>query len=128
MVKSKIILVVRDGEFSEETKGNTKYIADTPNNNRYMNIYPWTLLKCTENAVGLPEVTQGGSEPGHITIGAGRVVQQPLQEINMAIRDGRFYTNRVLQISMQSRKESKLHLMGLRKPYEVTGENIISVF
>ena len=87
-----VILVVRDGwGYSEMTKGNAIYLANTPNNDRYMNYYPWTLLKCTGNAVGLPKGTQGGSEPGHITMGAGRVVWQPLKEIDMAIIDGNFY-------------------------------------
>jgi len=52
MVKSKVILVVRDGwGYTEETKRNAVYMANTPNNDRYMSIYPWTLLKCTGNAV-----------------------------------------------------------------------------
>ena len=76
---------------------------------------PWTLLKCTGNAVGLPEGTQGGSEPGHITIGAGRVVWQPLKMINRAIIDGGFYQNQVLKnaIIQCNKNKSKLHLMGL---------------
>ena len=68
----RIILVVRDGwGYTTETKGNSAYLAETPNNDRYMQEYPWTTLNCTGNAVGLPEGTQGGSEPGHLTMGAG---------------------------------------------------------
>jgi len=116
MVKFRVILVVRDGwGYTEETKGNAVYQANTPNNDRYMNKYPWTLLKCTGNAVGLPKGTQGGSEPGHITIGAGRVVWQPLNEINKAIVDGSFYQNQILKkaINQCKKNKSKLHLMGL---------------
>ena len=79
----RVILVVRDGwGYSEEKAGNAVYLAHTPNNDRYLEEYPWTLLKCTGNAIGVPEGTQGGSEPGHLTMGAGRVVWQPLEEIN----------------------------------------------
>ena len=83
-----VILIVRDGwGYTEETNGNAVYLAETPNDDRYMQDYPWTLLKCTGNAIGVPEGTQGGSEPGHLTMGAGRIVWQPLEEINKSIDD-----------------------------------------
>ena len=108
MVKSRVILVVRDGwGYSDMTKGNAIYLANTPNNDRYMNSYPWTLLKCTGNAVGLPEGTQGGSEPGHITMGAGRIVWQPLMEINRAIVEGSFYQNKVLLTAVRKNRKNK---------------------
>ncbi|MCW3991953.1 MAG: 2,3-bisphosphoglycerate-independent phosphoglycerate mutase, partial [Candidatus Bathyarchaeota archaeon] len=85
----KVILVVRDGwGYTEETRGNAVRLAHTPNDDSFMETFPWTLLKCTGNAVGVPEGTQGGSEPGHLTMGAGRIVWQPLEEINRSIRDG----------------------------------------
>ena len=116
MVKRRIILVVRDGwGYTTETKGNAAYLAETPNNDRYMKEYPWTTLKCTGNAVGLPEGTQGGSEPGHLTMGAGRIVWQPLEEINRAIRDGSFYERKPFldTIEYLKRTGGKLHLAGL---------------
>jgi 2,3-bisphosphoglycerate-independent phosphoglycerate mutase len=112
----RIILVVRDGwGYTTETKGNAAYLAETPNNDRYMQEYPWTTLKCTGNAVGLPEGTQGGSEPGHLTMGAGRVVWQPLEEINRAIRDGSFYEKQPFRDVVEYLKKTggKLHLAGL---------------
>jgi len=116
MAQRRIILVVRDGwGYTEETEGNAAYLADTPNNDRYMQEYPWTTLKCTGNAVGLPEGTQGGSEPGHLTMGAGRVVWQPLEEINRAIRDHSFYEKKPLLDAFEYLKttDGKLHLAGL---------------
>ncbi len=112
----RVILVVRDGwGYSTETDGNAAYIADTPNNDRYMREYPWTTLKCTGNAVGLPEGTQGGSEPGHLTIGAGRIVWQPLEEINRAIRDESFYEKQQFKEMVDYLKNTggRLHLGGL---------------
>jgi len=116
MSQRKIILVVRDGwGYTEETIGNAAYIADTPNNDRYMAEYPWTTLKCTGNAVGLPEGTQGGSEPGHLTMGAGRVVWQPFEEINRAIDNGSFYDKPAFKDLFKYLEETggKLHLAGL---------------
>ncbi len=116
MVRRRVILVVRDGwGYTEETTGNAAYIAETPNHDRYMEQYPWTLLKCTGNAVGLPEGTQGGSEPGHLTMGAGRVVWQPLEDINRSIRDGSFYEKQPFLDAIRRCRETggKLHLAGL---------------
>ena len=120
----KVILVVRDGwGYTEEDRGNAVYLADTPNNDAYMEAYPWTLLRCTGNAIGVPEGTQGGSEPGHLTMGAGRVVWQPLEEINRSIRDGSFYENEVLLDAFRRLKEGggRLHLMGLHSDQGIHG-------
>jgi 2,3-bisphosphoglycerate-independent phosphoglycerate mutase len=116
MAQRRIILIVRDGwGYSTETKGNAAYIAKTPNNDKYMQEYPWTTLKCTGNAVGLPEGIQGGSEPGHLTMGAGRVILQPLEEINRAIRDGSFFEKKPFEETFTYLNETggKLHLAGL---------------
>jgi 2,3-bisphosphoglycerate-independent phosphoglycerate mutase len=116
MAQRRIILIVRDGwGYSKETKGNAAYQAETPNNDKYLQKYPWTTLKCTGNAVGLPEGIQGGSEPGHLIMGAGRVVWQPLEEINRAIRNGSFYRKKPLLETFEYLKETKgkLHLAGL---------------
>ncbi|MCX6649744.1 MAG: 2,3-bisphosphoglycerate-independent phosphoglycerate mutase [Candidatus Bathyarchaeota archaeon] len=88
-----------------------------------MKEYPWTLLKCTGNAVGLPEGTQGGSEPGHLTMGAGRVVWQPFEEINQAIYNGSFYDNPALLSAVENckGKGSGLHLMGLLSDQGIHG-------
>ena len=120
----RVILVVRDGwGYSEEKQGNAVYLANTPNNDRYMEEYPWTLLKCTGNAIGVPEGTQGGSEPGHLTMGAGRVVWQPLEKINRGIEDGSFYGNPALLDAVRHVKDkgSKLHLMGLHSDQGIHG-------
>jgi 2,3-bisphosphoglycerate-independent phosphoglycerate mutase len=80
-----------------------------------MEARPWVLLKCAGNAVGVPEGTQGGSEPGHLTMGAGRVVLQPLKAINQSIEDESFFSNTALVGAVEHclRNRGKLHLMGL---------------
>ena len=124
MAERRVILVVRDGwGYTEEREGNAAYLADMPNDDRYMRTCPWTLLKCTGNAVGLPEGTQGGSEPGHLTMGAGRVVWQPLEEINRSIRDGSFYEKRPFMDAVEHlrRTGGKLHLAGLLSDQGIHG-------
>jgi len=124
MVRRRVILVVRDGwGYTEETAGNAVHIAKTPNNDSYMDQYPWTLLKCTGNAVGLPEGTQGGSEPGHLTMGAGRIVWQPLEEINRSIRDGSFYEKQPFLDAVRRCRVTggKLHLAGLLSDQGIHG-------
>ena len=124
MTHQRVILVVRDGwGYSEETEGNAVYLADTPNNDRYMRKHPWTTLKCTGNAVGVPEGTQGGSEPGHLTMGAGRVVWQPLEEINRAIGDESFYDKKEFKDIVEYLRETggRLHLGGLLSDQGIHG-------
>jgi 2,3-bisphosphoglycerate-independent phosphoglycerate mutase len=124
MVDNRVILIVRDGwGYTEEKKGNAVYLASTPNNDHYMETYPWTLLKCTGNAVGLPEGTQGGSEPGHLTMGAGRVVWQPLEDINQSIKDESFYQKKPFLEAVNHCKKhgSSLHLAGLLSDQGIHG-------
>jgi 2,3-bisphosphoglycerate-independent phosphoglycerate mutase len=124
MAGRRVILVVRDGwGYSEESTGNAVRQAKVPNDTKYMKSYPWTLLKCTGNAVGLPDGTQGGSEPGHLTMGAGRIVWQPFEEINQAIYNGDFYENPALLGAVENCKQkgSALHLMGLLSDQGIHG-------
>jgi len=75
----------------------------------------WATLDASGLAVGLPEGVMGNSEVGHLTIGAGRPEYQVLVRINMAIANGSFGRNEVLQQAFRSAKEGngRLHFMGL---------------
>lgn len=77
--------------------------------------YPNTTLTTCGEAVGLPEGQMGNSEVGHLNLGAGRVVYQELQRINVAIREGELAQNEVLLNSIRYAKEQNkpLHLLGL---------------
>ncbi|HEY1021930.1 MAG TPA: 2,3-bisphosphoglycerate-independent phosphoglycerate mutase, partial [Flavisolibacter sp.] len=63
----------------------------------------------------LPEGQMGNSEVGHLNLGAGRIVYQELQRINVAIREGELAQNEVLLNSIRYAKEQErpLHLLGL---------------
>jgi len=117
MNNAKVYLMILDG-FGEgkDYPGNAIKKAKMPNLNELKNKYPFTLLACSGHAVGLPEGTQGGSEVGHFTIGAGRIVFQTLEEINLSIRDGSFFKKKAFLDAIQkvkSTEKSALHLLGM---------------
>ena len=60
----------------------------------------------------------GNSEVGHLNIGSGRVVYQPLVEISKDIREGTFFNNEVLKEAFEyAAKERKpVHFGGLVSP------------
>ncbi|MBS3756076.1 MAG: 2,3-bisphosphoglycerate-independent phosphoglycerate mutase [Desulfobacterales bacterium] len=110
------VLLILDGwGLGEPGPHNAISVADTPYLDGLMEQYPNTQLKCTGEAVGLPDGIMGNSEVGHLNIGAGRVVYQVLLRIDLAIRDGSFYENPALSGAMEAVKArgSALHLMGL---------------
>src|SRR3989338_3109946 len=111
-----VVLIVRDGwGYSPEKKGNAIAHAKVPNDTSYMKKYPTTLLEASGNAVGLPAGTQGGSEVGHLTMGAGRIVWQPLEHINRVIQDKSFFKNPALLKAAENciKNNSAFHIMGL---------------
>ncbi len=73
-----------------------------------------TLITCGED-VGLPEGQMGNSEVGHLNLGAGRIVYQELQRINVAVKTGGFAANPTLLAAVKYTKENNkpLHLLGL---------------
>jgi 2,3-bisphosphoglycerate-independent phosphoglycerate mutase len=117
MNKEKVYLMILDG-FGEgkDYPGNAEKLAHMKNLEALKSKYPWTLLQASGNAVGLPENTQGGSEVGHFTIGAGRIVFQSLEEINQSIHDGSFFLMPSLVEAMEKVKntpKTALHLLGM---------------
>ncbi len=89
--------------------------AKTPFVNSLYKKYPNTTLVTCGEAVGLPDGQMGNSEVGHLNLGAGRIVYQELQRINVAVRDGSFAKNEVLLESIRYAKTNNkaFHLLGL---------------
>lgn len=116
MAQKKVILVIMDGwGLGKVASADAIQNADTPFIRSLYSKYPnSTLITCGE-AVGLPDGQMGNSEVGHLNLGAGRVVYQELQRINVAVRDGSFARNEGLLNSIrQSKTNNKpLHLIGL---------------
>ena len=89
--------------------------AKTPFVSSLYSKYPHsTLVTCGEE-VGLPDGQMGNSEVGHLNLGAGRIVYQELQRINVAIRTQEFYANETLLTTINYAKANNkpLHLLGL---------------
>jgi 2,3-bisphosphoglycerate-independent phosphoglycerate mutase len=116
MAKKSSILIIMDGwGLGKIQSADAIQHAKTPFVSSLYSKYPHsTLVTCGED-VGLPDGQMGNSEVGHLNIGAGRVVYQELQRINVAIRDGSFAKNPVLLQALRKAKteNKKLHLIGL---------------
>ncbi len=115
-MNSPMMLVVMDGfGLREETEGNAIKAADTPVLDELFSTCPWSKIKTSGEGAGLPEGQMGNSEVGHMNLGAGRVVYQPLTRIHKAIEDGDFFENEELVTAVEKAKENNgtLHLIGL---------------
>jgi 2,3-bisphosphoglycerate-independent phosphoglycerate mutase len=111
-----VVLVILDGwGVSPKHKGNAVALAHTPVMHGLMAKCPHTLLQASGEAVGLPPGLMGNSEVGHLNLGAGRVVQQPIVKIEREIKSGEFYANRALMGAIRNvqKNDSALHLIGL---------------
>lgn len=116
MNTKKTILVIMDGWGLGKVKSSDAIQnANVPFVTSLYNKYPnSTLVTCGED-VGLPEGQMGNSEVGHLNLGAGRIVYQELQRINVAIRSGEFQKNEILLNAIHFAKQNNksLHLIGL---------------
>ena len=115
-MKKPIVLTILDGYgLREKVHGNAVKLANNPVFNELWNTYPHTKLTASGQLVGLPKGQMGNSEVGHMNIGAGRIVYQPLELINKSIEDKDFFQNEEIKKVMHHVKEngSKLHFMGL---------------
>ncbi len=116
MKDKKVILVIMDGWGLGKVKSSDAIQnANTPFVSSLYLKYPnTTLVTCGED-VGLPPGQMGNSEVGHLNLGAGRIVYQELQRINVAIRSGEFAKNDILLGAIRAaiQNNKPLHLLGL---------------
>lgn len=116
MSQRKVILVIMDGwGLGKVASSDAILNANVPFTRSLYKNYPNTTLITCGEAVGLPDGQMGNSEVGHLNLGAGRVVYQELQRINVAVRDGSFAKNETLLGSIRFAKVNNkpLHLLGL---------------
>ena len=115
-MKKPVLLTILDGYgLRDDQHGNAVVQADNKVFNMLWEKYPHTTLASSGVEVGLPSGQMGNSEVGHMNIGAGRVVYQPLELINKSIEDRSFFQNEEILkvINHVKTNHSKLHLMGL---------------
>lgn len=111
-----VVLIVLDGwGYREDAEHNAISAAQTPVFDALWTQYPHALLDASGPAVGLPEGQMGNSEIGHMTIGAGRVIDTDLVRIAKAIHNNEFSENpEFLHLfSEVKRRRSTLHVLGL---------------
>jgi 2,3-bisphosphoglycerate-independent phosphoglycerate mutase len=115
-MSKKVMLVIMDGwGLGKVPASDAIQQAHVPFVSSLYQQYPnTTLVTCGED-VGLPDGQMGNSEVGHLNLGAGRIVYQELQRINVAIRTGELASNAHLQqaIAYAKTNHKPLHLMGL---------------
>jgi len=112
----KVILIIMDGwGLGQQASSDAIQNARVPFVSSLYQQYPHTTLVTFGEDVGLPEGQMGNSEVGHLNLGAGRIVNQELQRINVAVRDGSFSKNPVLLAAIRGAKADgkPLHLLGL---------------
>src|SRR6201994_3576760 len=114
--QKRVILVIMDGwGIGQLAATDAIQNARTPFVSSLYSSYPHTTLVTFGEEVGLPEGQMGNSEVGHLNLGAGRIVNQELQRINVAIRDGSFGHNEALLAAIRGARAAgrPLHLLGL---------------
>ena len=112
----KIILLILDGfGLRDDESGNVINMSNIPNIKKIMSDYPISSLEASGVSVGLPKGVNGNCEVGHMTIGAGRYIKQPLTLINEKIKDKSFFENDELLDLMDYVNDNKstLHMLGL---------------
>lgn len=109
-----VALIILDGfGQGEATPDNAIAQARKPNLDKLLATCPHTLINASESFVGLPSGQMGNSEVGHLNIGAGRIVAQEFDRINIAIENGEFNRNPVLIAAVAKAKNHALHIFGL---------------
>ncbi len=115
-MSKKAMLIIMDGwGLGKIKERDAIQHANVPYVTSLYNKYPNTTLVTCGNAVGLPDGQMGNSEVGHLNLGAGRIVYQDLEKINVEIKTGIFAKNLVLNqtIDYAKNQNKKLHLIGL---------------
>ena len=111
-MKKPLVLCILDGVgINDDKNHNAVALAKTPFLDSLLEKYPHAKLNASGVAVGLPDGTMGNSEVGHITMGAGRVVNQFLRRFQIENWD----ENTQLQNFISSVKNSGgiVHVAGL---------------
>ena len=114
-MKPGVLLILDGWGYRRSRNGNAVALAHTPTWDYLMRAFPWTLLHSHGEWVGLSDEQMGNSEVGHLNIGAGRKVLQPLARIHRMIEEGSFFTHPALSSFLHETEAagSRLHLMGL---------------
>ncbi len=115
-MSKKVMLIIMDGWGKGQVPASDAIkAAHTPFVDSLYSQYPNAELITCGEVVGLPEGQMGNSEVGHLNLGAGRIVYQELQRVNLSIRDSSLAKNTALinAFDTVNARNSKLHFIGL---------------
>ncbi len=113
------MLVVLDGfGIGDGGPGDAIAAAPMPTWRGLLARWPHSVLRASEEAVGLPPGQMGNSEVGHLNLGAGRPVLQDLPRIDAAIDDGTFFETPALLVACERARATGgiLHVVSLIGP------------
>lgn len=112
---NKGILMILDG-YGEAKKSEFNAVTNskTPTLNK-LKKQSKAMIKTCGTSVGLFEGDMGGSEVGHTTIGAGRIIPSTAKLISDEVKSGDFRENKVLKQMLKKLHKTggDLHLVGL---------------
>ncbi len=109
------ILLILDGygegkpsEYNAVENANTPFL-------HALKQQPISLIKTDGEAVGIFKGEMGGSEVGHMTIGAGRIVNSTAKQIYDDVKSGEFKKNKLLLdvLNYLKNEGGNLHLLGM---------------
>lgn len=115
-LKPTVLLILDGYGIAPNSEGNAIARANRPNLASYPKNYPHGELIASGESVGLPANEVGNTEVGHLTLGAGRVIDQDLVRINKSIKDMSFFDNKSLIDALNHIKDKphyKFHIAGL---------------
>lgn len=113
--KSPFLLCILDGVgLSPRTEGNAVAQALTPTLDHLFATCPHSTLLTHAEHVGLPHGQMGNSEVGHMAIGAGRVLLQPLAQIQHDLDSATFTQKQEWQNFLKDAESAPtIHVVGL---------------
>jgi 2,3-bisphosphoglycerate-independent phosphoglycerate mutase len=110
------MLVVLDGfGLGDEGPADATALAHAPFFDRLRRECPMARIETSGPAVGLPPGQMGNSEVGHMTLGAGRIIDQDMTRISKALANGGVARTPELEraVAVAAREGRPLHLLGL---------------
>ena len=111
-----LMLVVLDGfGIGDEGASDATAVAHGPFFDSIEQRYPSAQVETSGESVGLPAGQMGNSEVGHMTMGAGRIIDQDLTRITKAFAAGAMQSNPQITALLDAVEQSggTLHLVGL---------------
>ncbi len=111
----KVCLIILDGfGLGQHDEGDAVFHAKKNFLGPLFTKNKFSRLKTDGESVGLPSFQCGGSEAGHLTIGAGRPIKQFLTIIDDDINSGKMFQNPVLvPLFEAAKKKGKIHFVGM---------------